>query len=199
MRSELRHTLRLAFPMVVAQLALFGQLVIESVLAGHLDGETLGAVALGGSISFLANIICSGLMLAVPPTVAQLDGAGRRGEVAAVFRQAVLLALAAGAVLGAAVGFGGPVLVAGLGTAPGPRGGGRAVPASQRARLPAVALFFACRGASEGLSMPRPTVTISAVSLLALAPLGYVLMYGALGLPAAGSGRGPRRHAGFVG
>ncbi len=81
--------LRLALPMIVAQLALFGQLVIEAVLAGHLDGRTLAAVALGASISFLGNMLCSGLMLAVPPTVAQLDGAGRRGEVAAVFRQGV--------------------------------------------------------------------------------------------------------------
>ncbi len=174
--------------MVVAQLALFGQLVIEAVLAGHLDGRTLAAVALGASISFLGNMVCSGLMLAVPPTVAQLDGAGRRNEVAAVFRQGVLLALCVGTLIGCAVFWCGPLLVAALDTPPELTRDVTAYLHRAAFALPAVALFFACRGVSEGLSLPRPTMVISAASLVLLLPLGYGLMYGAFGLPRGGAG-----------
>lgn len=190
-RAELRATLRLALPMIVAQLALFGQLVIEALLAGHLDGGTLAAVALGASVSFLGNMLCSGLMLAVPPTVAQLDGAGRRGEVAAVFRQGVLLALAAGSLLGCAMFWGGPLILQAVGTTPELTADATAYLHRAAFSLPPVALFFACRGVSEGLSLPRPTMVISAASLLLLLPLGYVLMYGAFGLsPGRAGGAG---------
>ena len=185
--AELRATLALAIPMVTAQLALFGQAVIETMLAGHLDGATLAAVSLGVSISFLATILCSGLMLAVPPTVAQLDGAGRRGEVGGVFRQAVLLALAAGAILGSAVFWGGPWLLAAIGTPPALVHDVGLFLHRAALGLPAQALFFACRGTSEGVSQPRPTMVISAVSLIVLLPLGYALIYGAWGLPRGGA------------
>jgi len=185
--DEFRATFRLALPMIVAQLALFGQLVIEAVLAGHLSGRTLAAVALGASISFLANILCSGFMLAVPPTVAQLDGAGRRGEVAAVFRQGLLLALGAGVPLGLATFWGGPWLVAAIGTPDELTRDVTGFLHRSALGLPAVAMFFACRGTSEGLSLPRPTVVISAASLVLLLPLGYGLMYGAFGLAGQGA------------
>ena len=44
----------------------------------------------------LVNI---GVLMAVPPTVSQLHGAGRRGEIGAVFRQALWLALMLGLAL----------------------------------------------------------------------------------------------------
>lgn len=180
-RAELRATTRLAVPMIVAQLALFGQLVIESILAGHLDGRTLAAVALGTSVSFLGNMLCSGLMLAVPPSVAQLDGAGRRHEVAMLFRQAILLALVAGTLLGAGMFLGGPALLAAIGTPPALTADATAYLHRAAFGLPAVALFFACRGTSEGLSRPKPTMLISAASLILLLPLGWFLMYRAEG------------------
>jgi MATE family multidrug resistance protein len=52
---------------------------------------------------------------------------------------------------------------------------------------PALTSYFALRGLSEGLSMTRPSMYFSFGGLLVLAPLGYVLMYGKLGLPALGS------------
>ena len=53
--------------------------------------------------------------------------------------------------------------------------------------LPALSLFYACRGLSEGLALPRPTMIFGVLGLLLLIPLGYALMYGAAGLPALGA------------
>jgi MATE family multidrug resistance protein len=52
---------------------------------------------------------------------------------------------------------------------------------------PALTTYFALRGLSEGLSMPRPSMYFSFGGLVVLAPLGYVLMYGKLGFPVMGA------------
>jgi MATE family multidrug resistance protein len=59
---------------------------------------------------------------------------------------------------------------------------------------PAMTTYFALRGLSEGLSMPRPSMYFSFGGLLILAPLGYVLMYGKLGFPGHGRARQRYRH-----
>jgi MATE family multidrug resistance protein len=50
---------------------------------------------------------------------------------------------------------------------------------------PALAMYVGCRGLTEGLSMPRPSMVFGLLGLAILAPVGWVLMYhldmGALG------------------
>src|SRR5262249_6158036 len=45
----------------------------------------------------------------------------------------------------------------------------------------------ALRGFSEGLALTRPTMYFGALGLIVLAPIGYVLMYGRLGLAPRGA------------
>ena len=52
---------------------------------------------------------------------------------------------------------------------------------------PALALFFALRGLSEGFGLTRPTMYFSLLGLALLGPVGYVLMYGRLGFPPLGA------------
>ena len=52
---------------------------------------------------------------------------------------------------------------------------------------PAMALFVACRGLSEGLSLPRPSMLMGLAGLVLLVPLGWLLMYGPFGLPPLGA------------
>ena len=92
--SEARATFVLALPVVVAQLLSVAMNVADTVLAGHLDTRVLAAVAMGYQVWVLALLIVIGLMLAVTPAVAQLDGAGRRAETGGVLRQALWIALA---------------------------------------------------------------------------------------------------------
>lgn len=96
---ELRATLVLALPLVAGQLCAIGMNVVDTVLAGHLGARTLGAVAIGTAIWNIVILVAIGLMLAVPPSVAQLVGAGRKHEVAPLYRQALWLALVTGLLL----------------------------------------------------------------------------------------------------
>ncbi|MEO5626232.1 MAG: MATE family efflux transporter [Dokdonella sp.] len=184
---ELQETLRLAVPLVFGQLSAVGMNVIDALLAGHLDAHTLGAVAIGTSVWMLAVVVAIGVMMALPPSIAQLNGAGRRDAIGPLFRQALWLALALGVLLGLGMRIGGELLVAKIGVDPA------LVPDVNRFLhaiafgAPALTVFFALRGLGEGFGLTRPTMYFSALGLFLLAPIGYVLMYGAFGLPRLGA------------
>jgi MATE family multidrug resistance protein len=184
---ELKEMLRLALPLVTGQLSAIGMNVIDAMLAGHLDAHTLGAVAVGTSVWSLALVAAIGVMLALPPSVAQLNGAGRAAEIGSLFRQALWLALVLGVLLWFGVRFGGPKLVAAIGV------DAALVPDVSRFLhaiaygAPALALFFTLRGLSEGFGLTRPTMYFSLLGLALLGPIGYVLMYGRFGMPSLGA------------
>ncbi|HVH34310.1 MAG TPA: MATE family efflux transporter [Tahibacter sp.] len=103
LRRECADTVRLALPLVAGQLSGVGMTVIDTMLAGHLDAHTLGAVSVGANFWVLAFVAALGVMMALSPSVAQLSGARRDAEIGALFRQALWLAAAMGIVLFLAV------------------------------------------------------------------------------------------------
>ncbi|SFR92411.1 multidrug resistance protein, MATE family [Dyella sp. OK004] len=183
---EIGATVRLALPLIAAQLAAVGTNVVDAVLAGHYSAHVLGAVAVGASIWALAIVSGIGMMMAVPPSVSQLDGAGRRHEVGAVFRQALWLAVGMGVLLWAGVRHAAPLIDL-IGVAPGLRADVVEFLHAISWGAPALTTYFALRGLSEGLSMTRPSMYFSLGGLAVLAPLGYVLMFGKFGLEPQGA------------
>ncbi|MDA3914016.1 MATE family efflux transporter [Oleiagrimonas sp.] len=183
---ELGTTLRLAMPLIAAQLAAVGTNVVDALLSGHLGPHVQAAVTTGAGIWTLAILMGIGTMLAVPPTIAQLDGADRSAEIGAVFRQALWIGL----ILGLALFFlvhHAEVLLAWVGVVPDLRADVTRFLHAIAWGAPAMTVYFAMRGLSEGLSLPRPSMYFSLAGLALLAPLGYVLMYGRLGFPALGA------------
>lgn len=183
---ETAATARLALPLIAGQLSAIGMNAVDVVLAGHYNAHTLAAVAVGANVWLLALVCAIGVMMALPPSVAHLDGGGRRGEIGALFRQALLLAATLGIVLWFGVRHAGPLLH-GLGVDPA------LLPDVQKFLhalswgAPAVCAYFTLRGLSEGTAWTRPTMLFGFCGLLALVPIGYVLIYGKLGLPALGA------------
>lgn len=82
-----------AAPMLVAQLASMGMMIIDTVLLGHFGAEDLAAVAVGGGIYIAVVYALAGIVQAVSPIVAHLRGAGRDEEIAGAVQQGVWLAL----------------------------------------------------------------------------------------------------------
>lgn len=183
---EIGATVALAAPLILAQLAAVGTNVVDAMLAGHYNAHVLGAVAVGASIWALAIVSGIGMMMAVPPSVSQLDGAGRRGEVGAVFRQALWLAIGMGVLLWFGVRHAGPLIDL-IGVDPGLRNDVVAFLHAISWGAPALTCYFALRGLSEGLSMTLPSMFFALAGLCVLAPLGYVLMFGKFGLEPQGA------------
>ena len=184
--SEVRASAVLAAPLVAGHLAtgLIG--FVDSVIAGRHGTNTLAAVAVGTAIFWLPMMIPMGTLMALPPSVSQLAGAGRRGEIGPLFRQALWLSLALGALLFAfltlAVHALGP-----MGIAPEIRPSAAAFLHGIRWGVPALTLYFCMRYLSDGMHWTLPTMVFGFGGLLVLAPLGTILAFGKLGAPEMGA------------
>jgi MATE family multidrug resistance protein len=89
MRGLIAH----AFPILIAQLASIGMMVVDTAVLGHVSPADLAAVAIGGGIHVSVVFGLVGILQAVAPVVAHLHGARRDVEVAGVLQQGFWLAL----------------------------------------------------------------------------------------------------------
>src|SRR5512135_2028370 len=92
--SSTRELLHLTWPMLVAQLAMMGNAVIDTAMAGRLTVIDLAAVGIAASI--MATILMSliSVLLAVPPIIAHLYGARRRADIGREIHQGIWISLA---------------------------------------------------------------------------------------------------------
>ena len=185
---EVRRTLQLAAPVMIGLFAGFAMNFIDTVMAGRLPEKdiALAALATGGALWSAALMIALGLLVAVQPAVAHLDGAGAPAGASAVTRQGVWLALALGAPFFCVVYFGETILHW-LAVTPDiiPVAGGylRALAFG----APLLCLQLSLRFFSEGSGHTRPTMYMGIGGALLNIPCNYVLMYGKLGFPALGA------------
>ncbi|PKO86106.1 MAG: MATE family efflux transporter, partial [Betaproteobacteria bacterium HGW-Betaproteobacteria-12] len=91
--AAIRGLIAHAFPILVAQLASIGMMVVDTAVLGHVSALDLAAVAIGGGIHVAVVFALVGILQAVAPVVAHLHGAKRDSEVAAVLQQGFWLAL----------------------------------------------------------------------------------------------------------
>jgi MATE family multidrug resistance protein len=183
---EMRVSFVLALPLVLGQLAAMAMNVVDSILAGRHGPVTLAAVAVGSALWTVALLICIGVLMAVPPFVAQLNGAGRRREIGPLWRQAVWLALAMGLLLALMVWWSPPLLaVFGIAAEVRPEAAGFLHAIAFGA--PALSLYLCFRNLSEGIAWTTPTMVFGIAGLALLIPLGILLMFGGGPIPELGA------------
>lgn len=184
---ELRTSATLAAPLVLGHLStgLIG--FVDSVIAGHHGTDTLAAVSVATALFWLPMMVPMGTLMALPPAVSQLDGAGRRDEIAPLFRQALWLSIALGVVLFAFLSAA-TLALEPMGIAAEIRPGAVAFLHGIRWGVPALTLYLCMRYLSDGLHWTLPTMVLGFGGLIVLVPLGYALTWGAGGLPELGAG-----------
>ncbi|MCO5055346.1 MATE family efflux transporter [Thermomonas sp.] len=185
-RTELARTLRLAGPLAAGHLShgLVG--FVDAVVAGHHGTATLAAVSVGAALFWLPMLAPMGTLMAVPPSVSQLDGSGRRAEIGPLFRQSLWLAAGLGVLLFALLSAV-PALLGPMGIAPEIVPGVIDFLHAVRWGVPAFALYLAMRYLSDGLHWSLPTMLLGFGGLCVLAPTAYVLTNGLYGLPELGA------------
>ena len=186
-RDEVRTTAVLAAPLVAGHLStgLIG--FVDNVIAGRHGTNTLAGVAVGTAMFWLPMMIPMGTLMALPPSVSQLDGAGRRAEVGPLFRQALWLSVALGALLFAFLTLSAHAL-APMGIALEVRPAAAAFLHGIRWGIPALTLYYCMRYLCDGLHWTMPTMVFGFGGLLVLLPLGYALTFGAFGFAERGAG-----------
>ncbi|WP_165677249.1 NorM family multidrug efflux MATE transporter [Metapseudomonas otitidis] len=185
LRPELLAILRLAGPLIAAQLANVLMVFTDTVMMGLLGPAELAAGGLGAASYSFVSIFCVGVIAAVGNLVAIRHGAG---DVAGAARltQAGLwlgwgLALAAGLLLWNLA----PLLRLFGQEAHNIEGAMQFLSILVFA-LPGYMTFMALRGFTSAIGRPGPVMAISIGGALANFALNYVLIHGWFGLPRLG-------------
>lgn len=187
LRRELRTNLRLALPLIVAQLAFVSMGTVDAIFAGRLGVSELAAVAVGSNVWFLSFVMFMGVAMAVSPIVAQRLGAGWDADGIGVFlRGALVLAFLLGiawlVLLMACIR---PVLAL-LDLDARTDGFAREyLFALSWSALP-LSLCFFLRNGAEGHGLTRVTLAAGLTGLSVNAAFNWLLMYGNWGLPRLG-------------
>jgi MATE family multidrug resistance protein len=182
---EIRRLFHIALPLMGAQLAQMGMGVSDAIMAGQYSSADLAGVALGGSLLWPTMLLMMGLIQAVTPTVAQLNGARDYSEIGEVIRQGLWMALLGGIVGVLILNNIGPVY---QWVGVDPVATEISVPYLAMASLgfPALMCFFCLRFLADGMGITKPAMYIAMSALCLKIPLNYVLIYGKFGLPEMG-------------
>jgi MATE family multidrug resistance protein len=92
--SSTSQLIHLAWPVLVAQLALMANAVIDTAMAGRLSAIALSPVGIAASIMSTVLMTLISVLLALPPIIAHLYGAGRGADVGREIHQSVWVSLA---------------------------------------------------------------------------------------------------------
>ncbi|TKI05641.1 MATE family efflux transporter [Martelella alba] len=184
--KEARLLLSLAIPVILAQVAQTAMGVIDTVMSGSVSATDMAAVAIGTSIWLPAILFGHGLILALTPVVAQLNGSGRRNRVGFHVRQALWLASVIAALIMTLL-YHCPLIIGHMRNID-PVLAQKAVAYLRFLMLgaPGYLFFQALRCQCEGLSKTKPGMVIGFLGLLANIPINYVFIYGKFSMPALG-------------
>ena len=184
--TEARQLLALAIPVILAQVAQTSMGFVDTIMAGAVSATDMAAVAVGTSIWLPAILFGHGLLLALTPTVAQLNGSGRRDRIAHQVRQAYWLAALvsllimlvlynAGYMIAAMHGIDARMAEIAVGYLHALLWG-----------APGYLFFQVARNQCEGLSKTKPGMVLGFIGLLVNIPVNYIFIYGHFGMPALG-------------
>src|SRR5215469_1689686 len=186
--AEVRPTLRLALPLVFAELGWMSMNIVDTMMVGRLpDSATaMGAVSLGSAVFMVLALFGEGLLLGLDTLVSQAFGAGRREDCHRSLVNGVYLSIALTPLLGA------PVwvleqLFRRMQVDPGVVV--LTVPYSKALAwgLFPLLLYFALRRCLQAMNMVRPVAFALVTANIVNAAGNWVLIYGKLGFPAMGT------------
>ena len=183
---EARQLLALAIPVTVAQVAQTAMGFVDTVMAGGYSATDMAAVAIGTSIWLPAILFGHGLLLALTPVIAQLNGSGRRDRVAHQVRQGFWLAGFVSVLIMIVLWNAGYIIRAMHNIDPALAD--KAV-GYLRALLwgaPGYLFFQVARNQCEGLAKTKPGMVMGFIGLLVNIPVNYIFIYGHFGMPELG-------------
>ncbi|HCH24293.1 MAG TPA: MATE family efflux transporter [Oceanospirillaceae bacterium] len=183
--SQWRKFIKLATPILIAELLHLSSTVVDTIMAGQYSSTDLAGVSIGGSTLFPVMIFIVGILMATTPSVAQAFGANQKQRIGPLVQQSLWLAAGISCIgvlilTQAAQAFNlldiyGPVRSIAL----------QYVQITALA-LPAMAVIQSLRSFSEGLSITKPMMYFGLLGALVNIPLNYMFIYGKFGMPELG-------------
>ncbi|MGK2946844.1 MAG: MATE family efflux transporter [Candidatus Malihini olakiniferum] len=184
--SEARSLVKLAVPVIIAQFSQTSMGVVDTIIAGAYSATDMAAVAVGTSVWLPVILFGHGLLMALTPVVAQLNGSGRRPRIAYQVQQAFILAAILAAITMVML-YNGKHVIAMMHT-DSPELANIAIGYLHVMLLgvPGYLFYQVLRCQCEGLSKTKPGMVIGFIGVLVNIPLNYIFIYGKFGMPELG-------------
>jgi multidrug resistance protein, MATE family len=187
LRTEIRPTLRLALPLVLAELGWMSMAIVDTMMVGRLpdSAAAIGAISVSSNLYHVFVFFGEGLLIGLDTLVSQAFGAGRRADCYRSLFNGIYLSLILTPLLMAPLWFF-PSLLYRIGVEP--RVAVLAIPYMKTLAAGALPLlvYFAVRRSMQAMHMVRPVafalVTANLVNLLG----NWLFIYGRWGFPAMG-------------
>ena len=186
MREELIQMVRLAGPLVLAELGWMAMGVVDTMFVGRVGAEAIGAVGLGTMVFYGVAVCASGLLLGLDTLVAQAFGAGdtndhHRSFVSGLWLAGSLIPLVMGAI------WGSERILPSLGVDPEVLRATRPYLHVLNWSTPPLLIYFALRRYLQALHIARPVMlTLLTANLVNLAG-NWILVLGHWGAPRLGA------------
>ena len=188
LRLELRPTVRLALPLVLAELGWMSMAIVDTMMVGRLPNSAtaMGAVSLGSNIFIVLALFGGGLLLGLDTLVSQAFGAGLRQDCHRSLINGIYLSVALTPLLAAPVWLL-PRLLDSLQVDPAISA--LAIPYTNALAVGLLPLlmYFAVRRCLQAMNMVRPVAFALVSANLVNAFGNWILIYGKWGAPAMGA------------
>jgi multidrug resistance protein, MATE family len=188
LRTEFGPTVRLALPLVLAELGWMSMGIVDTMMVGHLPNSAtaMGAVSLSSNTFMVLGLFGGGLLLGLDTLVAQSFGAGHREDCHRSLLNGMYLSIALTPVLALPTWFFHPAL-----TSMGIERPivDQAVPYMRAlvVGLFPLLLYFAVRRCLQAMSLVKPVAFALVSANLVNALFNWLLIYGKWGFPAMGT------------
>ncbi|MGP3594127.1 MdtK family multidrug efflux MATE transporter [Vagococcus sp. WN89Y] len=184
--TEARQLLALALPVIFAQVAQTSMGFVDTVMAGGYSATDMAAVAIGTSIWLPAILFGHGLLLALTPVIAQLNGSGRRERIAHQVGQGFWLAALVSAAIMLVLWNAGHIIRSMHNIDPLMAEKAVGFLRALMWGVPGYLFFQVMRNQCEGLARTKPGMVVGFLGLLVNIPVNYAFIYGRFGMPELG-------------
>lgn len=183
--DELRRLARLALPVMVAQVGGMMIGMVDTMMVGRISVDALAAASIANAWIHGLLLMGQGVIWGIDPVVSQAHGAGRGDLTAEAMQRGALLGLVISVPIAAALGFTEEALVM-LGQRPALAAEAERYALVQIPSVPCFFVFMALRQWLQGREIVRPAMWLMGVANLFNIGANYVLIFGAVGVPALG-------------
>lgn len=184
--KEIYVLLALAIPVIFAQISQTAMSVVDTIMSGLVSATDMAAIAVGTSIWLPIILFGHGLLLALTPIVAQLNGSGQRNLISYQIKQGFWLAFSIALIIMLLLYNSNYIIYRMYYT--------NSILTKKAISFircllwgtPGYLFFQVLRCQCEGLSLTKPGMVIGFMGLISNIPINYIFIYGKLGLPPLG-------------
>ncbi|GMM87142.1 MATE family efflux transporter [Vibrio fortis] len=184
-KTEASNLIKLATPVLIASVAQTGMGFVDTVMAGGVSAIDMAAVSIAASIWLPSILFGVGLLMALVPVVAQLNGSGRQEKISFEIQQGAVMALLISIPI-VGVLFQTQGILNLMDVEPLMAAKTNGYMHAVMYAVPAFLLFQTLRSFTDGMSLTKPAMVIGFIGLLLNIPLNWMFVYGKLGAPALG-------------